>query len=828
MLTTTQNLIFWYSLLGAVVLLILIKVFLGEKISQRFTNLSQGRRSFLLSTTLGLPILYLFLLPYMNGQLKGTSALFSTMSQVFIFAALALTLNLEVGYLGLPNFGKVAFIAISGYSYYFAYDWMIRRTNSMGISIGWGIAIAMIFTGFAGVLLTLPSLRLKEDYFAIVTIVAGEIVRMVLNNEQRFGGASGFSLVNPFFKTFNSDEQIQRVFLDGVSVGVLILYFVLVIARAYWVYTNEKKHKEPDRALQVTIDKSVTFSLILGLLFTLLNMSSRFGVPSVSIDVFVLLTPFAFVLFGSILKIAANIDNKFLIGAGASSVALVVVYELTIFGIDATTKEYPYWYLMLMSYYVLTVIYLALREVITSPFGRTIRAIREDDTSATSVGKSLFVYRLKGLVISSTLTGLAGVIFAFNLFTITPAAYLPIITFNLYIMVIIGGTANNKGVIFGAVLIQLLKVSAGRLLSYKDSFPYYPWTESLPQKIDPNNVAQISIGLLLVIFLIFSPKGIFPEKQQNNQKYMDYLYLLEEDPKKLTGNVLVQNLVKITHVTLPAGDQILEISGSSDEVGHGEAIFDAENINKRFGGVQALNGATVLVQKGRLTSLIGPNGSGKSTFFNVVSGFLENEEDEGRVIFKKKDISNDAPEKISHMGMVRTFQHTRNFPKLSVLENMLVSPQDQVGESIVWSVFGKPLWERQEARYVKRALHILKFLEIGHVANHLADEISGGQQKLLAIGRLLMTQPALLLLDEPVAGVNPTLANKIFDRIVELKESQGIDVLLIEHNMDVVMNFSDEIFVLADGKVIAQGDSKHIQENKTVLDAYLGENPEDA
>ena len=827
MLTTTQNLIFWYSLLGTVVLLILIKVFLGDKISHWFNNLSQGRRSLFLSTTLGLPILYLFLLPYMNGQLTGTSALFSTMSQVFIFAALALTLNLEVGYLGLPNFGKVAFVAISGYSYYFAYDWMIRRTNSMIISIGWGIVTAMIVTGFAGVLLTLPSLRLKEDYFAIVTIVAGEIVRMVLNNEQRFGGASGFSLVNPFFKTFNSDEQIQRVFLDGGSVGILMLYLVLVVARAYWVYTNEKIHKNADRAMMVTIDKSVTFSLILGLLFTLLNMSSRFGVPSVSIDLFVLLTPFAFVLFSSILKMDM-LDNRFLVGAVVSSLVLIGVYTLTIFGIDATTKEYPYWYLMFMSYYVLSVIYLALREIITSPFGRTIRAIREDDTSATSVGKSLFAYRLKGLVISSTLTGLAGVIFAFNLFTITPAAYLPIITFNLYIMVIIGGTANNKGVIFGAVLIQLLKVSAGRLLSYKEAFPYYPWTEDLPQKIDPNNVAQISIGLLLIIFLIFSPKGIFPEKQQNNQKYMDYLYLLEEDPKKLAGNVLVQNLMKITHVTLPAGDQILELSGSSDEVELGEAIFDAENVNKSFGGVQALNGATVMVKKGRLTSLIGPNGSGKSTFFNVVSGFLENEEDEGRVIFKKKDISNDAPEAISHMGMVRTFQHTRNFPKLSVLENMLVSPQDQVGESIVWSVFGKPLWERQEARYVKRALHILKFLEIDHIANHLADEISGGQQKLLAIGRLLMTQPSLLLLDEPVAGVNPTLANKIFDRIVELKESQGIDVLLIEHNMDVVMNFSDEIFVLADGKVIAQGDSKHIQENKTVLDAYLGESPEDA
>ena len=123
---------------------------------------------------------------------------------------------------------------------------------------------------------------------------------------------------------------------------------------------------------------------------------------------------------------------------------------------------------------------------------------------------------------------------------------------------------------------------------------------------------------------------------------------------------------------------------------------------------------------------------------------------------------------------------------------------------------------------------VLEFLEINHVINHLAEELSGGQQKLLAIGRLLMAQPSLLLLDEPVAGVNPTLANKIFDRIIELKEERGIDVFLIEHNMDVVMSFSDVIYVLADGKVIAHGEPDKIQKNEKVLAAYLGENPDDA
>ncbi len=257
-------------------------------------------------------------------------------------------------------------------------------------------------------------------------------------------------------------------------------------------------------------------------------------------------------------------------------------------------------------------------------------------------------------------------------------------------------------------------------------------------------------------------------------------------------------------------------------------VLNAENIHKYFGGVKALEGATVAVERGKLTSLIGPNGSGKSTFYNVITGFLEFEKGDATVTFNTNDITNMEPSVIAMKGMVRTFQHTRNFPKMTVLENMLVSPQNQAGESIIWAFLGKRLWKLQERFNVKRAIIILDFLEIGHVRDHLAEELSGGQQKLLAIGRLLMTQPSLLLLDEPVAGVNPTLANKIFDRIIELKDKKGIEVFLIEHNMDVIMAFSDEIYVLADGKVIAQGTPKEIQSNRQVLAAYLGESPEES
>lgn len=259
-----------------------------------------------------------------------------------------------------------------------------------------------------------------------------------------------------------------------------------------------------------------------------------------------------------------------------------------------------------------------------------------------------------------------------------------------------------------------------------------------------------------------------------------------------------------------------------------EYVLNAEDVHKYFGGVKAVQGATVVVQKGKITSLIGPNGSGKSTFYNIVTGFLDHDSKKTSITFRTHDITNEEPNKIANLGMVRTFQHTRNFPKMTVLENMLVSPQNQKGEKLLWVFFGKPFWKRQEVEFIKKALAILEFLEIDHVKDHLAEELSGGQQKLLAIGRLLMTQPSLLLLDEPVAGVNPTLANKIFDRIIELKDTKGIDIFLIEHNMDVIMAFSDEIYVLAEGKVIAQGVPDEIQKNRKVLDAYLGESPTEA
>jgi ABC-type branched-subunit amino acid transport system ATPase component len=252
--------------------------------------------------------------------------------------------------------------------------------------------------------------------------------------------------------------------------------------------------------------------------------------------------------------------------------------------------------------------------------------------------------------------------------------------------------------------------------------------------------------------------------------------------------------------------------------------LEVENIHKYFDGVRALEGASLFVEKNKLVSLIGPNGSGKTTLFDVITCWLPKtdlfNEDTGKIVFEKQRIDGLDAHEVALKGMIRTFQTTRNWPKLTVLENLLVAPHHQTGESFLNIFFKRKKIKEEERTNTLKALKILEFLEIMHIRDQLAEELSGGQLKLLALGRLLMTLPRMILLDEPIAGINPTLGNKIMDKILEIKKD--VTVFLIEHNMDVVFNYSDEIFVMASGKIIARGTPDEIETNIDVIEAYLG------
>lgn len=246
-------------------------------------------------------------------------------------------------------------------------------------------------------------------------------------------------------------------------------------------------------------------------------------------------------------------------------------------------------------------------------------------------------------------------------------------------------------------------------------------------------------------------------------------------------------------------------------------ILEVNDIEKSFGGIKALDCVSIDIEENSIVGLIGPNGSGKTTLLNIVSGFIA--PDRGTVFFDGREITSFPPYKVARLGITRTFQLTRLFRGMTVLESMLLASKSQ--DDGLFPVFfkKKKLMEREQWD-VQKAVEILEFLEIGNLKHDYAVALSGGQQKLLSLGMALMTDPRMVLLDEPVAGVNPTLANKIFEKVMLEKEKRTFFV--IEHNIDILMNFCDMIHVLNKGRIVASGTPYEIQCNEKVIDVYLG------
>ena len=246
------------------------------------------------------------------------------------------------------------------------------------------------------------------------------------------------------------------------------------------------------------------------------------------------------------------------------------------------------------------------------------------------------------------------------------------------------------------------------------------------------------------------------------------------------------------------------------------ALLRTEGIRKAYGGVQALNGATMAVEEGTVAGLIGPNGSGKTTLFNVITGYER--PDAGEVWFGGRTITGHAPDKVFAAGIGRTFQLTRIFPRLTVMENMLVAAQVRDRPRNLLARVGRDGWTQHR----KRATELLGFVGIEGHAGVLAGSLSYGQRKLLELAYVLVADPAVILLDEPAGGVNPTLINLIADRIRQLNEQQGKTFLLVEHNMEFVMGLCSVITVLESGAAVVSGPPDIVRTDKRVLDAYLG------
>ncbi len=248
-------------------------------------------------------------------------------------------------------------------------------------------------------------------------------------------------------------------------------------------------------------------------------------------------------------------------------------------------------------------------------------------------------------------------------------------------------------------------------------------------------------------------------------------------------------------------------------------ILEVENLRKSFGGIRAVEDVSLKVESGSICGLIGPNGSGKSTLFNIVAGSLK--PGSGKVIFDGKRIDGLSPDKIARLGLGRTFQTPRLFPKMTVLDNTLVAPASQKGEE-PWNALFTGKWKKQEIELAKRAKSQLTFLEITHLFENLASDISGGQMKLLQLARSLMSEPKMVLLDEPTAGVAPRLAGDIFDDIERQRKTHGTTFFIIEHRLEILFNYVDLVFVMHRGELIASGKPDEVMQDKRVIDSYLG------
>ena len=249
-------------------------------------------------------------------------------------------------------------------------------------------------------------------------------------------------------------------------------------------------------------------------------------------------------------------------------------------------------------------------------------------------------------------------------------------------------------------------------------------------------------------------------------------------------------------------------------------ILHVENVSKYFGGLAAVNNCSLRIKKGSITGIIGPNGSGKTTLFNLIAGNIKSTK--GSVIFNNENITNIPSYQLFSKGLLRTFQIAHEFSNLTVLENLMMVPSNQSGENLITALINPKLVEKEEVELKAKALDVIKFLNLKHLSNELAGNLSGGQKKLLELGRTMMVDAKLVLLDEVGAGVNRTLLKDLGTAILRLNKEKGYTFCMIEHDIEFISRMCDPVIVMSEGSVLFEGTCEEVKKNEKVIDSYLG------
>ncbi|HET6695105.1 MAG TPA: branched-chain amino acid ABC transporter ATP-binding protein/permease [Gaiellaceae bacterium] len=514
--------------------------------------------------------------------------------------------------------------------------------------------------------------------------------------------------------------------------------------------------------------------------------------------------PFYFIPFAAIVAglFAAAVGPIIMRTRGHSFVILTIAFlfvmqlivlnwtELT-FGNRGMTLPLPTWpreWGNLPFYYVffgLLLVTVAMSWWIRrTKFGMGLIAIREDEDKAAAVGVNTPIYKMLAYIASAFWIGAAGGVYAYYLSFIDPHNMFDIV-YSVFVVlaVILGGRGTILGPVLGAFLLEPLNQITNN--EFNDWVPGGFWDA---------NVRLIFFGAMLVLVIMFLPRGIIPSIGDILRKRRMSSAIAEVGQRFERKPLTVVERAAEEAKDAPAGP-----------------LLEIKNVQKRFGGVKAVDGVTLSVERGSITALIGPNGSGKTTLFNLIDGTMPR--DAGEIWFEGERIDRLPPYRRAHRGVGRTFQITRLFRQMTVLENV-VAPL----RSFSWLGLGADAVSGPEA---ERAHELLEFVGMHRYAEHRAAELSYGQGKLVELAQILMLDPKLIMLDEPAGGINPTLIAHMEEMIRELNR-QGTTFLIVEHNMPLVLGLCDPVCVLARGQTICQGSPAQVQADPAVLDAYLG------
>jgi branched-chain amino acid transport system permease protein len=428
-------------------------------------------------------------------------------------------------------------------------------------------------------------------------------------------------------------------------------------------------------------------------------------------------------------------------------------------------------------------VYLFVRRITESPYGRSLRAMRDNDRVADSLGKNLLSLRTGTLVLGGAIAGLSGGILVSYITTWSPGAWGYAETVVLFAAVIIGGAGNHLGAVLGAVLVPV---------GFEEVTRFIPTSNNLPPNLIPS-LEWVAIGLLIVTFLWVRPQGVLPERKR--------VISLPDDDEPAAS-------LSVRERPPPAA------AGETAR----ETVLEAVGLVREFGGVRAVDDVSLSVQRGTLTGLIGPNGAGKSTLLALLAGTLR--PSAGKVIYEGRDITGLPAFRRARLGLVRTFQLASEFKRLTVMENLLSAVPANRGDSLRGAIAGKRYWKADEAAAIARAQVILRRFGLEGVANSYAGDLSGGQRRLVEIMRALMAEPSMLLLDEPMAGVHPNLARRIGNELVALCQ-EGMTILMVEHELAIMDEFCDPVIVMAEGAVLAEGTMQQLRGRSEVVEAYL-------